>query len=627
MKGDLLLTPGSVLLCAGRQCRVETALDLETLVVVDENTGERELARVADCAPLPEDDDRPPVETDIHEVGEDRWREARRRMKAIKPLLDMTGRTKEDVEEVAREYGVSFTTVYRWIEKFGRTGTVTSLVPAKPDGGSGKKRLPDDVEEIVQHFIRERYLTKQKPRASVIIEDVREACHRAGLKAPHANTIRRRLERVPGRVRAKRRGDKRGLEAHTPTPGRYDEAKYPLSVYQIDHTPLDVEIVDDQHRLPIGRPWITMVIDCYSRMVAGFAVLLEPPSALSVGLALSHALLPKEDWLAKRGIEYSWPVYGRPSVAHADNGSDFRCEAVTKGCQNNQIDIAWRPVKKAHWGGHIERLLGTVSSMLKTLPGATFSNPAERGSYQSGKEACLTLRELEAWLAEVLLGKYHNKLHGGIGTTPLRRFEEGIHGTAERPGRGLPARPTDPRRLLIDFLPFEYRTVQATGITLDNVRYYAPELARWVGAREDGRKKQFRVHRDPRAISPVFFYDPDEHSYVDVPYADLSLPVISLPELRAAQRDVAKRGRAAVDQDAIFRAAEKMRRIEGEAAEKTRGARRNQQRRRSRKESLQASPTAVSRKPPTDEPRSEQVVEPQVEGLPVSTYDIEEFDD
>jgi hypothetical protein len=37
-------------------------------------------------------------------------------------------------------------------------------------------------------------------------------------------------------------------------------------VVQIDHTLLDIILVDDLHRLSIGRPWITLAIDVFSRI-------------------------------------------------------------------------------------------------------------------------------------------------------------------------------------------------------------------------------------------------------------------------------------------------------------------------------------------------------------------------
>jgi putative transposase len=47
----------------------------------------------------------------------------------------------------------------------------------------------------------------------------------------------------------------------------------------------------------MGRPWITVAFDIATRVVLGFALRLEPPSATSVGLALAMACLPKDQWL------------------------------------------------------------------------------------------------------------------------------------------------------------------------------------------------------------------------------------------------------------------------------------------------------------------------------------------
>src|SRR5215831_13049621 len=70
-------------------------------------------------------------------------------------------------------------------------------------------------------------------------------------------------------------------------------ADHPLAVAQIDHTPMDVIVVDEEHRQPIQRPSLTVVIDVYSRMVLGFAIYLEKPSAFTAGLAIAHAVLSK----------------------------------------------------------------------------------------------------------------------------------------------------------------------------------------------------------------------------------------------------------------------------------------------------------------------------------------------
>ena len=125
----------------------------------------------------------------------------------------------------------------------------------------------------------------------------------------------------------RRRGDSELISATRPTPGEY-LATRPLSVVQIDHTQVDVIVVDEQTREAIGRPWITLAVDVFTRMVTGVHLSLDPPSRVSIGLCLLQAVYDKTSWLAERGIQAPWPVAGLPETLHADNGSDFRSQRL-----------------------------------------------------------------------------------------------------------------------------------------------------------------------------------------------------------------------------------------------------------------------------------------------------------
>src|SRR6202035_1264270 len=89
-------------------------------------------------------------------------------------------------------------------------------------------------------------------------------------------------------------------------------------IVQADHTPVDLIVVDDVNRLPIGRPWVTIIFDVASRAVLGFHATLEAPSATSVAMALSMARLPKSKWLKALAIDLEWPMHGIPEVLHLD---------------------------------------------------------------------------------------------------------------------------------------------------------------------------------------------------------------------------------------------------------------------------------------------------------------------
>jgi putative transposase len=82
---------------------------------------------------------------------------------------------------------------------------------------------------------------------------------------------------------------------------------------------VDVIVVDEEHRRPIGRPVLTVAIDVCTRMVAGFYLSLDPPSTSSVGLCLLHAVYDKSAWLGGRGLDLDWPVAGLPRILHCDN--------------------------------------------------------------------------------------------------------------------------------------------------------------------------------------------------------------------------------------------------------------------------------------------------------------------
>ena len=51
--------------------------------------------------------------------------------------------------------------------------------------------------------------------------------------------------------------------------------------------------------------------------------------------------------------------------------------------QEYGVTLHWRPVARPHYGGHIERLLGTLNHEIHNLPGSTFSNPQARGAYKA----------------------------------------------------------------------------------------------------------------------------------------------------------------------------------------------------------------------------------------------------
>ena len=511
---------------------------------------------------------------DVSLVPEEAWREAQRRTEVIRPLAEGDRRPRHLVRAAAATLGLSERQTYTLLRRCREDGgDLTALLPGKSAGGRGKPRLAPVSEAALERIIRELYFTPQKLTAAQVVREVIGRCGAEKLPVPSASTVRRRIAALSLADR-RRRGEEhpqiRPVHGHAPT------IRYPFDLVQIDHTPVDLILVDPVDREPIGRPWITVAIDAYSRCIAGFHVTLEAPSATSVGLCLTHVAMDKASWLAAREVEANWRVQGKPRRVGVDNASEFHSQAFERGCTQHGIAIDWRPPGRPHFGGVVERVIGTLMGLVHGLPGTTFSDVGRRGSYDSDRAACLTLEEFERWLAVAIAKYYHLRPHEGLeGQAPLHRWQDGV-ATLAAEGGVIPV-PHDPRAYLVDFLPLLQRSLQRDGITIDHVTYFSSALRAWITARN--RTGPMLVRRDPRDLSRVFVLDPLDGSYLEVPTRDLSRPAISLWEHRLARRRLRARHRATVDEAALFAAVEEMRAAEREATRLTRSARRDRARR------------------------------------------------
>lgn len=591
----LQLQPGTAVVYQNRLHRITHVLDLDEVLLADDETNQVSHAKVGaleavvGTAPIAS---RP----DLVQVLDKDWEEAKRRYEIIRPLLDKADRSRKDVTKRGQEHGHHANTLYDWIRRYEDSHLLTSLLP-RIRSDKGVTKLTQEVETIIQTVVESEYLTQQRKSQQKVCDEVRKRCLNAGIEPPHGNTVRNRLKLLAGeQVMAKRRGCKAADNAYSPIEGSFPGADWPLTVIQIDHTPLDIILVDDIDRRPVGRPWITLAIDVFSRIVAGFYVSFDPPGTLSAGQCLASAILPKEAWLAKHSIKGEWPCWGVPAKLHMDNAREFRGNMLKRACDEYGIDIEWRPIARPHFGGHIERLLGTFAKEIHTLPGTTFSNSQERGDYDSVGKASLTLTELEEWLVTFIVQVYHQRVHSSLNMPPMEKYRRGIFGTKDSPGRGLPARITDENRLRLDLMPYEERTVQDYGVVIDEIHYYHDVLRRWINAPDPiapKYKRKFMFRRDPRDISTIWFYDPEVNIYYPIPYRDTSHPPISLWEMREAKRRAETDGRRHVDERALFTAYDRMREIEQNAQAKTMSVRRAAQRRKHSQEATLPLPPQV----------------------------------
>ncbi|ADW68066.1 DDE-type integrase/transposase/recombinase [Granulicella tundricola] len=573
----LRLSSGEEVYFEGRRCEIVAVLDLETAIVELRGDGGRIAVPVASLRSRPSTDGESHIKADLNQVSAEVWAIAETRLDAIRPLLDLPKRTKALVCSRAKELGISYGPLYVWIHRYESTMLLSSLLPLDRSGGRGRTRITPERESLLLETIQSHYLNKQKLTTQNVHRELKNRCFEAGLRPPSVQTVRNRIGRIDAALITKRRQGARAQRSFEPTIGSFPEVAGPYGVIQIDHTMLDVQLVDEQHRKSIGRAYITIAIDVFSRMVAGFYVSLDPTGDLSTGLCLVHAILPKKPWLERLGLDVSWSCHGLMDTIHTDNAKEFRGKTLARAAAEYGITLKRRPVRQPHYGGHIERLIGTtLKQLVHTLPGSTFSNVAEKGEYDSEGNACLTIAETERILTLWFTGSYHQTIHRGILMTPLEKYRLGRLGT-EPGGKSAPRLPEDMDRLRIDFMPSIERCILSYGVVIDEVYYWGDILRPWINAPDphDRKKKRlFLFKRDPRDVSVIQFLDPTTNTFHPISYRNITHPSMSLWELREARKRLKIHGKKTIDEHAIFQAHRSIQAEVKSAAEKTRSARR-----------------------------------------------------
>ena len=279
---------------------------------------------------------------DFHVLPEAERAEAWRRYALIRPLLMLPagGRTRGAIEQYlggaspadegrgpgAGGGAASRGSVERYLRAFEASGgDIRALAPTTTRRSAGESRLGAEVEGIVQGVLAEcRAAPAQRTVRAVyfmVVERVRVRNQgyppEERLMAPDRSTIGRRVRAVGAAAVLRRRpgpGERRAAEGVRPGP----RVTRPLERVELDHTVLDLIVVDEEDRLPIGRPTVTLALDVYSGLPAGVHVGFEAAGYGAAMRCLLHAILPKEDAQARYGAKNPWPVYGLPETLVVD---------------------------------------------------------------------------------------------------------------------------------------------------------------------------------------------------------------------------------------------------------------------------------------------------------------------
>ena len=483
------------------------------------------------------------------------WGSATRIARELDKVLDGDGSREAAISRAAGERRISTRRVYVLLAQYRLERTVSVVLSRKSTGRS--KRLTENVEGIIAATLREKWMVLEAPPLAPVVDEIRARCEAAGLRPPSYVTVRSRVDALfaPEEIARQRSANLNHLRRLKPRPG-YISASRPLAVTQIDHTPTDIQFVEviDRAGSFVGRAYLTILVDVFSRCVLGFCLTLEAPSTLSVALCLAHAICPKETWLEERGIAHDWPTFGRPKQIVTDLAKEFRGKAFQRGCAEYGVSIRRRDRGRVHEGGVVERLLGKLNGVIGAHDGCTGRSIADRDGYPSEKRACLTFADLERCVALAIID-HNSQMNEKTLKVPLAEWRASASEGHFRCSANAadPSGVADaPDAVLLNFLPGAQRRLTPQGVQLFALNYYAPWLGVLVPERD--RIDKLEIRYDPRDISRIYVRDPGDKTFRVAARRDGATTPLTLWEhLRDRRGRRAAQVRSATEKVAISR--------------------------------------------------------------------------
>ncbi|MGJ8751098.1 DDE-type integrase/transposase/recombinase [Burkholderia pseudomallei] len=405
---------------------------------------------------------------------------------------------------------------YRWRAKWVWSKfDIRALIDKWELRGRRPKALPEKLSELIDQGIEKIYLTPQRESARETLDWVQlqieyENRRRAPVDAlppVSRRMLNRALSRIDRYAVLKARYGERYAQEATRIYGKGPACTHPLERVEVDHTPLDVQVVDSGTGLLLGRPWITVMIDGYSRMIVGMHISFRHPSVRSVLRCLKHAILPKT-YLKERfpKISGEWSAYGLIQELVCDNGLEFHAQDLEAACAELGTHVIYCPTRSPQMKGRIERFLKTLNyGFVHLQPGTTFAKYDKRHAYDSDSTAVLTLEALQEIIHRWIVDVYSVTFHRGIQCTPKQKWDDGV--------RTFPPRLPPSADIVNVYLGNSYRRrLTKNGIEVHSLQYASPAL-------QDLRRRcgdiDVCIRTDPDNLGSIFVFDEEAQRYIE----------------------------------------------------------------------------------------------------------------
>lgn len=326
-------------------------------------------------------------------------------------------------QAVADEFGITVRTVRRWMRQLREDGIASVVRRSRSDRGAN--RISDNWRQFIIQTYRDGNRGSRQISPAQVAVRVRARAEELGTEDyPCHTTVYRILQPIieQGQQPKRSLGWRKDCLVLRTRDGLEIAIEWSNQAWQADHTRVDVLVVDQAGTL-LGRPWLTIVVDTYSRCIMGIHLGFDAPSAAVVCLALRHAILPKQ-YSSAYELKESWGTYGLPQHLYTDGGKDFKSQHLAQVAIELGIVLHLR--RKPSEGGIVERPFGTFNTQFFSgLPGYVSSNVVNR-SPKAETEACLTLLQLEQLLVRYIVDHYNRTIDARMGDqSRIGRWEAG----------------------------------------------------------------------------------------------------------------------------------------------------------------------------------------------------------
>lgn len=397
--------------------------------------------------------------------------------------------------------------------------------------GARKPRIHPTAEDVLWAKAEEYWTDRQTSASDVyasVVTDLntnnrdRVAQDLAAIPIPSRTTVWRMLTRHSDYDRTRMRlGARMAQRAFKPLKGKL-EARRILDVAVMDHTVLDCFVIDDEQHIPVGRPYLTFIIDVRSRYPLAYLLSFTPPSVETAMACVRRAVRPKDDLNARHPDVAPWEVFGVPRTILVDNAWEFTGRSFKDACEDAGISVEWAPVKTPEYKGIVERFNGVFNiQFAHKLKGAVPFKPHKLAEYgiDPQADAVLLLSEIDELIHQYIVEVYGRNFHTGIKAVPEQVWRErqaidGIDYVADLPGLDMALSKIAGTRTLdrkgIDFQNLNYSS-EAIFDLLNRLLPRAPKRG------QTRNSIKVKVKYWPEDMSKIAVWNPVDAKYVEIP--------------------------------------------------------------------------------------------------------------